>query len=162
MSACVSLRYCLYSNCCADIWWLLSNHEWTAINMQSTGSMVEYKPFDKMQLIHVMNDATFLGIQSPCQIITSETQGIQVTLPFSLSVIGFVGHDITRWWFPIFFFSPRNLGKMNPFWRAYFSDGLVQPPTRITYVTVTTWIIPFLVGNPNLNLLFVTGILGGG
>ena len=27
-------------------------------------------------------------------------------------------------------FSPRKLGKMNPFWRAYFSKGLVQSPTR--------------------------------
>ena len=26
-------------------------------------------------------------------------------------------------------FSPRKLVKMNPFWRACFSDGLVQPPT---------------------------------
>ena len=30
----------------------------------------------------------------------------------------------------IFPFLPRKLGKMNPFWRAYFSKGLVQPPTR--------------------------------
>ena len=29
-----------------------------------------------------------------------------------------------------FLFSPRKLGKMNPFWRSYFSKGLVQPPTR--------------------------------
>ena len=29
--------------------------------------------------------------------------------------------------FTIFFFIPK-IGKMNPFWRAYFSDGLVQPP----------------------------------
>ena len=29
-------------------------------------------------------------------------------------------------------FSTRKLGKMNPFWRAYFSNGLVQPPTRGT------------------------------
>ena len=29
----------------------------------------------------------------------------------------------------IFLFSARTLGKMNPFWRAYFSNGLVQPPT---------------------------------
>ena len=29
----------------------------------------------------------------------------------------------------IFLFSPRKLGKMNPFWQAYFSKGLVQPPT---------------------------------
>ena len=30
----------------------------------------------------------------------------------------------TRWWqLKYFLFSPRKLGKMNPFWRAYFSDG---------------------------------------
>ena len=27
------------------------------------------------------------------------------------------------------YFHPENLGKMNPFWRAYVSKGLVQPPT---------------------------------
>ncbi len=31
----------------------------------------------------------------------------------------------------ISYFHPANRGKMNPFWRAYFSNGLVQPPTRI-------------------------------
>ena len=32
----------------------------------------------------------------------------------------------SRWWqLKHFLFSPRNLGKMNPFWRAYFSNGLV-------------------------------------
>ena len=30
----------------------------------------------------------------------------------------------------ICWYSPRNLGKMNPIWRACFSNGLVQPPTR--------------------------------
>ena len=35
-----------------------------------------------------------------------------------------------------FFFSPWNLGKMNPFGRAYFSDGLVQPPTRYLKVKI--------------------------
>ena len=25
------------------------------------------------------------------------------------------------------------IGKMNPFWRAYFSDGLVQPPTSFSF-----------------------------
>ncbi len=30
--------------------------------------------------------------------------------------------------FKYFLFSPQKLGKMNPFWRAYFSDGL-KPPT---------------------------------
>ena len=29
----------------------------------------------------------------------------------------------------ILYFHPECLGKMNPIWRAYFSDGLVQPPT---------------------------------
>ena len=32
--------------------------------------------------------------------------------------------------FKYFLFSPRKLGKMNPFWRSYFSNGLVQPATR--------------------------------
>ena len=35
----------------------------------------------------------------------------------------------SRWWqLKDFFFNPY-LGKMNPFWLAYFSKGLVQPPT---------------------------------
>ena len=29
----------------------------------------------------------------------------------------------------MFYFHPKTLGKMNPFWRSYFSKGLVQPPT---------------------------------
>ena len=33
------------------------------------------------------------------------------------------------WWFQRFFYVHPYLGKMNPFWRAYFSDGL-KPPTR--------------------------------
>ena len=36
-------------------------------------------------------------------------------------------------------FSPRSLWKMNPFWRAYFSKGLVQPPTRCWW---DVWIMP--------------------
>ncbi len=38
---------------------------------------------------------------------------------------------LTRWWQLKYFwnFHPECLGKMNPFWRAYFSNGLVQPPT---------------------------------
>ena len=31
----------------------------------------------------------------------------------------------------IFDVLPRNLGKMNPCWRAYFSDGFESPPTRL-------------------------------
>ena len=37
----------------------------------------------------------------------------------------------TRWWFQIFwFFSPRKLGKMNPFWLIFFQMGWnLKPPT---------------------------------
>ena len=46
---------------------------------------------------------------------------------------GSISHESvrsSRWWILKYFLcSPRNLGKMNPFWRAYFSKGLVQPPT---------------------------------
>ena len=38
---------------------------------------------------------------------------------------------MTRWWFQIFFNFHLYLGKDVPIWRAYFSDGLVQPPTRL-------------------------------
>ena len=38
---------------------------------------------------------------------------------------------ISSWWqLKYFLFSSRKLGKMNPIWRAYFSNGLVQPPPR--------------------------------
>ena len=33
-----------------------------------------------------------------------------------------------RWWFHVLIFFHPYLGKMNPIWRAYFSNGLVQPP----------------------------------
>ena len=36
--------------------------------------------------------------------------------------------------------SPWKLGKMNPFWRAYFSKGLVQPPTSNSSIaTYLVW-----------------------
>ena len=42
-------------------------------------------------------------------------------------------HLMSRWWqLKYLLLSPRTLGKMNPIWRAYFSDGLVQPPTSIS------------------------------
>ena len=47
----------------------------------------------------------------------------------------------SRWWqLDYFLFSPRTLGKMNPFWRAYFSDGL-KPPTSWSMfcVNVFAW-----------------------
>ena len=38
---------------------------------------------------------------------------------------------LTEWWRQLKYFwnFHPHLGKMNPFWRAYFSTGLVQPPT---------------------------------
>ena len=38
----------------------------------------------------------------------------------------------TRWWFQTFFILIPTWG-IDPIWRAYFSDGLVQPPTRKTW-----------------------------
>ena len=35
-----------------------------------------------------------------------------------------------RWWFQIFFYFSSLFWGNDPIWRAYFSDGLVQPPTR--------------------------------
>ena len=34
-----------------------------------------------------------------------------------------------------FYFHPETWGKMNPFWRSIFSDGLVQPPTSSLFPT---------------------------
>ena len=48
----------------------------------------------------------------------------------------------------ISYFHPKNLGKMNPFWRAYFSNGLVQPPTSYRW-----WLI-FDVHPENLGKIF--------
>ena len=54
-------------------------------------------------------------------------QGRTVKLPGSK--FDFKEESFSRWWqLKYFLFSPRNLGKMNPFWRAYFSKGL-KPPT---------------------------------
>ena len=36
----------------------------------------------------------------------------------------------SRWWFQIFFLMFTPIWGNDPIWRAYFSDGLVQPPTR--------------------------------
>ena len=46
--------------------------------------------------------------------------------------------------FKYFLFSPRNLGKMNPIWRAYFSNGLGnQPPTRFWFKNPFFWGVVF-------------------
>ena len=41
----------------------------------------------------------------------------------------------TRWWLQIFFIFIPILGKMNPFWRTYFSDGLKLETTNYSYET---------------------------
>ncbi len=40
---------------------------------------------------------------------------------------------VTRWWFQIFFIFTPTWGN-DPIWRDYFSNGLVQPPTRLPLV----------------------------
>ena len=44
--------------------------------------------------------------------------------------------------FKYFLFSPRKLGKMNPFWGAYFSIGL-KPPTRNSFKFQITFLVKF-------------------
>ena len=43
--------------------------------------------------------------------------------------------------FTHFWFSPRNFGKMNPFWRAYFSDGLVKNHQPVIIIPNIRYII---------------------
>ncbi len=50
------------------------------------------------------------------------------TILASRSVWSFRVSNSSRWWFQIFFVFTSIWGRF-PFWRAYFSDGLVQPPT---------------------------------
>ena len=50
-----------------------------------------------------------------------------------------VSSMMTGWWFQIFFIFIPIWGN-DPIWRAYFSDGLVQPPTRWHFPsTKTEW-----------------------
>ena len=61
-----------------------------------------------------------------------------------------------RWWqLNLFLVSPRKLGKMNPFWRAYFSNGLVQPPTRIvsggSFCLSSFFHEPFMIDSQSLS-----------
>ena len=49
-----------------------------------------------------------------------------------LIILWFLEAPKTRWWFQIsFIFTP--IWGNDPIWRAYFSGGLVQPPTRKTF-----------------------------
>ena len=61
----------------------------------------------------------------------------------------------TRWWFQIFFIFTPKIGEDDPIWRAYFSDGLVQPPTRKSVVfrlgkdhTLNHWTLMLVDGTP--------------
>ena len=50
-----------------------------------------------------------------------------------------------RWWqLKYFLFSSRSLGKMNPFWRAYFSKGL-KPPTSYDHWKHPRSVVSFLL-----------------
>ena len=55
---------------------------------------------------------------------------VQLRQPFMESVVWsfeIPNTKVTGWWFQRLFFSPY-LRKWFPFWRAYVSKGLVQPP----------------------------------
>ena len=51
--------------------------------------------------------------------------------------MGYDSHKLPGWWQLryVFLFSSRSLGFHDPIWRAYFSDGLVQPPTSYEFGT---------------------------
>ena len=54
---------------------------------------------------------------------------------------------VTRWWFQIFSFSP--LPGEDSHFDEHFSDGLVQPPTRLAFIQVwdkAGWICTHLLG----------------
>ena len=76
------------------------------------------------------------GTSGPLQIAEVFRKGCQKTLPkiwgLRKPLLGGVNSNM-------FYFHPENWGRC-PFWRAYFSKGLVQPPTR-------WWIPAFLVEN---------------
>ena len=57
----------------------------------------------------------------------------------------------TRWWqLKHFLFSPRNLGKMNPIWRAYFSDGLKPPTSIYIYIYIIYLYIYIYIFGPKM------------
>ena len=48
--------------------------------------------------------------------------------------------SLTGWWqLKYFLFSPQTLGKMNPFWRAYVSNGLKPPASQESKSIFTLW-----------------------
>ena len=60
--------------------------------------------------------------------------GVNCKLPFpQLGELDpeFWSINSTGWWFQIFFIFIPIPGEMIKFWRAYFSNGLVQPATRV-------------------------------
>ena len=79
--------------------------------------------------------------------------------------IWFLGIFLGGWWFHVFFslFSGRKLGKMfTHFWRVYFWNGLVQPPTsfflRICVVLVC-WSSWRLTAAIKLGWMMVMGMM---
>ena len=61
--------------------------------------------------------------------------------PGGLFVQNIVKYKSTRWWFQIFLIFTPTWGN-DPIWRSYFSDGLVQHPTRSLQQYLTPWIRP--------------------
>ena len=79
-----------------------------------------------------------LGKKSPC--FTNHLGNMFICFPSTLNQSTSTWKTLTRSWFQIFFyFHPETWGKMNPFWRAYFSKGLVQPPTSFCIISYIFW-----------------------
>ena len=61
------------------------------------------------------------------------------------------------WWqLKYFLFSPRKLGKMNPFWQAYVSIGLKPPTSKITQIGKSSGDVVFFL---SLNGYWKTQVL---
>ena len=61
---------------------------------------------------------------------------------FVSSCSRWIPKPFTRWWFIFILLSSRSLAFHDPIWRAYFADGLVQPPTRLEVGTKITPVKP--------------------
>ena len=69
-------------------------------------------------------------MDAPC-VILIQTSRLGFFLMLTSGMLGFP-HNFSRWWFQIFVIFTPIWGRF-PFWRSYFSDGLVQPPTSFVF-----------------------------
>jgi len=99
--------------------------------MQFLSNDNDNKSCDKEERINAHGFSCFFSLEP--NTLTLDVQQIideMYMMYLILLILSFAGHMFSRWWqLKYFLCSPRKLGKMNPFWRAYFSTGSVQPPT---------------------------------